>query len=321
MMSYPIDSPITDEKRFHYFNRFISEKYGDYAYLDRESMEKERDGQWVVMGGVTRPYMIYEADSEYPHIRYDVVPEAFSLELSTDNDEVQLRGIARTVLKGIVEDQIKTRTSKYEAIVLDTVKGKLAKIHVIQTSHTPIIQIIDNLDAIFNGDIDLNRREYSKWNRYFPLLEDLEIISKIERDQFSMGNAYKDFERKIDNKNQRRSEKELIEEIFGYVIQYGSPFLNKYLGLTASKPYINLTNTFYYFASKIGKSFKTSVGNLQNYYNEIYRSNKSPHIFRHWVNQLEDVGIFTSDSNNIVKGDPEIFESINSQFSSHYTTS
>ena len=127
-----------------------------------------------------------------------------------------------------------------------------------------------------------------------------------------MGDAYKNFERTLNSYENNKVSMNLIEQLFGYVIQYGSPFLNKYLNLTASKPYIGLTNTFYYYASKIGEDFKTSIENLQAYYNEIYKRNGFYARFKFWVLQLEEVGILTAEKTDIVKGNSLIFNKINS---------
>ena len=309
---YRIVPPLTDERRLGYFNKFVKENYGDFTYIDKNSIEKERDSQWIIMGGVSRPYEIFDAGSEYPHVRYDVVPEAFSVELTVTEDDthVQLRGVSRKELRSIVNKRIKSQTSRYEAIVLDKVKDKLAQIPQIQTSHTPIILIMQSLNEIFDRNIDLRKREYAKWNRYFPLLEDLEVVKSVGDAQFTMGEAYKQFEKLLSNNDGVLWRQELVEHLFGYVIQNGSQYLSQYLNLTATKPYIGLTSTFYRYATILGRNFKTTIGDLQGYYKEFYRRDLPFSRFRYWVSQLDKVDILKVDQKETINGNESILQGI-----------
>ena len=129
-----------------------------------------------------------------------------------------------------------------------------------------------------------------------------------------MGDAYKEFEKALSFNYEQLDRQKMIEHLFGYVIQYGSQYLSDYLNLTASKPYINLTNTFYYYASKIGKDlgrdFKTSIYNLQTYYREIYRRSGFYSSFKHWVLQLQSVGILRGVNGDVVGGNTEVYNKI-----------
>lgn len=312
--TYQLIPPLSDQRRLEYFNRFAKERYGDFSYIDRKSLNRERDGEWVIMGGISRPYEINDVDSKFCHVRYDIVPEAFSIQLTVDENDanVRLRGISRNELKRIVEKRIRGLTSKYEAIILDNVKDRLAQIPQIQASHTPIILIIQNLNDIFDRKIDLTKREYVKWGRYLPLFEDLEIIRPVGESMFTMGEAYKQFEKLLANADGILLRHKLVEELFGYVIMHGSQYLSQYLNLTATKPYIGLTSTFYRYASKLGRNFSTTVEDLFAYYKEFYRRTLPISRFRYWVSQLEKVEILNYSLQNRINGNEKILANIQS---------
>lgn len=314
VVEYPIDSVDSDDRRLRYFNTFVKQNYGDYAYVDKGTMTKDGDAKWVILGGVAKPYFILENGQDFPHLRYDIVKEAFAVQLSAEENDIHVGGISRAELTKIVQRRIKSKTNKYEVIVLNSVKDKLARIPQIQVSHTPIIKIIQNLDKLFDGNIDLTQKEFSKWNRYLPLLSNLEIINYAGEGQFNMGEAYKAFERTLSRNEEYLDHQKMVENLFGYIIQYGSQYLSEYLNLTASKPYITLTNTFYYYASKIGKDlgrdFKTSIQNLQTYYKEIYKRSRFYSSLKHWILQLQSVDILRVINDDVVGGNSDIYNKI-----------
>lgn len=319
VMTYQVSPVLTDDQRVAYFNRFVREKFGDYAYLERKSLTKEREGKWGMLGGVSRPYYILDSENSFPHLRYDIIPEAFSIELSAEEDGIELRSISKRELRTIVESRIRSKTSKYESIILTIVKDNLSRINQIQSSHAPIIRIIQNLPELFEGKIDLENREFRKWQRYLPLFSNLEIVRDIGEMNFTMGDAYKGFEKKIYSSKRNLTDQDFVKLLFGYVIQYGSNYLNQYLNLTSSKPYISLANTFYLYASKIGHNFKTSIENFFNYYKESYGKTRFYTQFKSWVFQLDDVGILHTEDKNFVSGNKHIFERFNAELKSFQT--
>ncbi|MGC9124337.1 MAG: hypothetical protein ACP5IB_09790 [Thermoplasmata archaeon] len=288
------------------FNNFVKQNYGQFVYIDPSSLQYE-DNTYFIIGGVSTPYYVEEAGSEFPHLRFNTFKDVLSIEMELKQNSILVTGISRNKLKEIIKKQEANRRKTLEYALLKVANDKFSKIPLIQVQHNPLLEILKLMDNIVEKKQILGVSEKIKWSKYLKLLHDLDIITYVGS-EITYGQMYKEFEKRIISV-ENKDKSELVNAIFNYVLDAGTDYLTEYLHLTSTMPYLRSSATYYIKALKINKPITMSKDFLLQSYRDLYRLNPKQYKFYNWIDNLCDYDILKKEKEGI-SGNEEIFEKI-----------
>lgn len=288
------------------FNKFVKQNYGQFVYIDPSSLQYE-ENTYFIIGGVSTPYYVEEAGSEFPHLRFNTFKDVLSIEMELKQNSGLVTGISRNKLKEIIKKQEATRRKTLEYALLEVANDKFSKIPLIQVQHNPILEILKQMDSLVEKKQVLGVSENIKWSKYLKLLQDLDIIT-YEGSDITYGQMYKSFENEILSV-ENKDKSELVQAIFKYVLNAGADYLTEYLHLTSTIPYLRSSATYYIKALKINKPIAMSREFLLQSYRDLYGLNPKQYKFYNWIDNLCDYKILEKEKEGI-SGNVEIFEGI-----------
>ena len=74
-------------------DRFVKANYGQFAFVDPNSFDKEKENLYTITCGISPPYYVYEKGVEFPHLRFDINNKLAALELEVKDDQVIIQGV------------------------------------------------------------------------------------------------------------------------------------------------------------------------------------------------------------------------------------
>lgn len=285
----------------HISNRFVKEKYGQFVSVDPQSIDKESEKSYFINGWVQIPYFIEDLERNERHLRFETFSDILALNLTLHEKALSVSGIRPSYLAHLIDKRRKETTVNLERLILEVAKDKFSNIPAVRNAHTPLIQILESMDRIVSGKIDLNQNVYVKWKKYLPLLNSLEIISMNEN-EISYGTKYKEFEKKNGKSD---NDIELIETLFSYVLRYGREYLTDYCRLTAITPYIRTSYIYYNQATELERLVSIGIENVREAFRRIYSLSYTTNRLWFWAVELSRVSLLSLKGSNI-KGKDDI---------------
>lgn len=290
------DDKAIDTTRFaHLSNKFVKERYGQFVSVDPQSIDKESDDSYFINGWVQVPYLIEDLERNERHLRFETFSDIFALNLVLREKTLAISGIRPSYLMSLINKKRRENTISLENLILEVGKENFSKVSTVRNAHTPLLQILESMDDIVSGKIDLRQNIFDKWRKYFPLLTSLEIISK-QGDEINYGTKYKELER---IKGRADNEVQLIETLFSYVLRYGKEYLTDYCRLTAITPYVRISYIYYNQAIALERLVSISTENVREAFKKIYSLSYTTTRLWHWAVELSRVDLLSLKGNNI----------------------
>jgi len=76
------------------FNKFVKQNYGQFVYVDPNTLKKEYN-KWLINVGVSSPYYIENSAGEYPSLKFNNISNIISIEAISKGSFIEIRGMRR----------------------------------------------------------------------------------------------------------------------------------------------------------------------------------------------------------------------------------
>jgi len=83
----------TNEDIIILFNKFVKGNYGQFVYVDPQTLKREYN-KWYISVGISSPYYI-ENPGEYPSLKFNNIPNLLSLEAISRGGYIEIKGMPR----------------------------------------------------------------------------------------------------------------------------------------------------------------------------------------------------------------------------------
>jgi len=99
----------TDDDITVLFNKFVKQNYGQFVYVDPETLKKEYN-KWYIFVGISSPYFIENLAGEYPSLKFNNISNIISIEAISKGSFIEIKGIPRKYFiekakqKGMMKD-------------------------------------------------------------------------------------------------------------------------------------------------------------------------------------------------------------------------
>lgn len=246
--------------------KYAIEHYGDLIVPDKPSYDKDSK-TWEIQLRSTYPRIIQDEQSKEVVVRFldlrDLgtltIDEKFQIVDATSSDNCEHQLMSRIELWKRQSELIVVKASS-------DVFAKIAEsIHVLY----PLGLILDELTkhrenfTISEDEIDEQRRP-QKIRRYLELLDELEIVKKVDNG-YTYGNAYVGFAEQTKNDSRK-----LKTVLISFIINRKYSTLRQVFGITQLDPYIHLANAYYWPSLDAEKLIHTTRPRLFQRYRDYY---------------------------------------------------
>lgn len=302
---------LKDEERLdrvalvHFSNKFVKEHYGQFVSVKPSTMEEEHKGRFFINGIIEIPYLIDDAPGDERHLRFERFDDILSLSVSITGRKVYVEGSGPGDILSLVVKKRLEKARNLEHLLLEVAKDKFSQIPAVRTAHAPLIGIIESMDDIVRGRVDLEQKAYLKWKKYIPLLKSLRVIEE-NGGKLDYGEEFKELEGVVGRKENSTN---LTEMVFSYVLRNGRDYLADYLNLTATTPYLRTSYLYYNQAISIRRLMTLSIGNIREEFKRLYSRSYNLTRIRPWVYELSKTKVIQMVGENI-KGNEEIFSNL-----------
>ncbi len=284
--------------------RYTIEHYGDLIIPDKPSYD-EGTKTWQVQLRSIYPRIIQDEQSSETVVRFLDLRDLGSIKI---NDALQ---IVDATSDENCEHQLITRIDLWkkqsEQIIVKASSDVFAKIaesiHVLN----PLGLILDELTkhkkekfTISEDEVDEQRRP-QKIRQYLELLEELEIVKKVD-EGYTYGNTY------VGIVEQTKNESKLKTILISHVIKRKYSTLRQVFGITQLEPYVHLANAYYWPSLDAEKLVHTTRSRLLQRYQDYY-AKVSTWDFHSRLSDLKEQGAIVEENGYLI-GDKDRFDNM-----------
>lgn len=245
-------------------NQFIIEKIGLMPTIDNIEFDKENNS-WIVNLKVEYPRFYIDDKTKDKIFRYLTLKPVGRLEISYKGDVIKF-----TPKDKIVEtifNMLSTFTRNIENLLVKITANKLVQsqeaLHVFEPMKT-ILQRIYEEGKFFVSEIaNLSEHERYKHSKYFPLLQDLNIIRPI-KGGFEATDYCKELQFQLRDFNEFK--KKVVETVL--YEKYGT--IREIFNITRFEPFIHVSDSEYQPSVIAEKLLNFSEENLQLIHSDLF---------------------------------------------------
>lgn len=282
--------------------KYAIDHYGDLIVPDKPIFH-DKTKTWEVQLRSTYPRIVQDDKSQEVVVRFLDFRDLGTIRMNENLDIVDATPTENC------EHQLMSRIELWkqqsEQIVLKASSDVFAKI--AESTHVlyPLVLILDKLTkhkdvfTISEEEVDEQRR-HEKIRKYLELLEQLEIVKKIDSG-YTYGNKYVGLAERVDEPRQLKT------VLLAHVIRQKYTTLRQVFGIAQLEPYVRLANAYYWPSLDAGKLIRTARQNLFRRYQDYYYPHLSSWDFDARLSDLIDQGEIVEENGYLV-GDRDRFD-------------
>jgi len=272
-----------------YMNKFISSKYGNFLFINENSIEKiDKINAYV---NVYLPEII---NNYYFVKKYNNV---FFITADINNGKAIITGPDRINAIKSFNAKKSYEINNDENILIDATYKNLSKIPEIKMALTPIIEIIRELNDKKILYLDITKTLDKKRLVYFKNIEDMNI--------FNYEIKYNTYIIKPNNKFFAIIKND-YNDLFSYIFKEKK---FNFVNLPSIKPYIRTAYSYYHIAMLVKNNITLNIDDLINEYNDLYNKKTDIIKFKNYIDSLIEYNILLNE-NNKIKGNEDILKSL-----------
>lgn len=272
-----------------YMNKFISSKYGNFLFINENSIEKiDKINAYV---NVYSPEII---NNYYFVKKYNNV---FFITADINNGKAIITGPDRINAIKSFNAKKSYEINNDENVLIDATYKNLSKIPEIKMALTPIIEIIRELNDKKILYLDITKTLDKKRLIYFKNIEDMDI--------FNYEIKYNTYIIKPNNKFFTIIKND-YNDLFSYIFKEKK---FNFVNLPSIKPYIRTAYSYYHIARLVKNNITLNIDDLINEYNDLYNKKTDIIKFKNYIDSLIEYNILLNE-NNKIKGNEDILKSL-----------
>jgi hypothetical protein len=284
---------IGTKEKINIANNFIHDYYGQFLYAS----EMNNNSFFI---NASLPYEIIDNNKRI--LRFDEYNHIAEIKVDINDKLMKFTGLNSSNIEKSIENAKSGKIKKSEKSLFKISSTKFTELPAASVFYMPIKEIITKVYNKGYMDIE-NRASNNKLIKYAKFLEQLEII-KISVDdetyKFSIGEQTRLIEISSENP---------VMALFNYSITHGYDYLYNNMGIRSLSSYLKIANSFYYNITKLGKNITVNENELNEYYNNMYRTKMKDYTFSIYLENLFTVKLIDK-TNDIVTGNKEITEQL-----------
>jgi hypothetical protein len=220
-------------------SRYVICRYGNLISAD-EPLFDYKTKTWIVQLKTDYPRIIQDDRSDERTVKFLSMKGLGTLRFSEDLKPIESASTKKEECVEKLKSFLEIWQERAERIVIMASSDQLARISETQWVLAPIREIISNLlqkDCIYDGEIKVKGE---KIGQYLKLLEDLELIQKVESG-YTYGNLFTALREKTPNQNSQ----EFKMTVLSHIIRERYPMLVEVFGITQLIPFIHVESAYY----------------------------------------------------------------------------
>jgi len=274
-------------------NNFIHDYYSQFLYTN----EIDNNSFFI---NASLPDEILDNDRRM--LRFDNYNHIVEIKVEVIDKLMKFTGLNSRNIEKSIESAKSAKIKKSEILLFKISNNKFSELPATSVFYMPIKEIITKVNN--KGSVEVKYRfSNNKLIKYARFLEQLEIIRITVDDEsykFSIGEQAKLIQRNSDNP---------VMDLFNYSLIRGYDYLYNIIGIRSLSPYLKIANSLYYNISNLGRNIEVNENDLNEYYNNMYRTKMEDYKFNVYLDTLSSVNLINK-KNNIVTGDTEITEQL-----------
>jgi len=272
-----------------YMNKFISSEYGNFLFINENSIEKiDKINAYV---NVYCPEII---NNYYFVKKYDNV---FFITADINNGKAIITGPDRINAIKLFNAKKNYEINNDENILIDAIYKDLSRIPEIKMALTPVIEIIRELNDKKILYLDITKTLDKKRLIYFKNIEDMDIFNyEIKYNNYIIKPTDKFFTITKNDYN----------DLFSYIFREKK---FNFVNLSSIKPYIRTAYSYYHIAMLVKNNITLDINDLINEYNNLYNKKTDIIKFKNYIDSLTEYNILLNE-NKKIEGNEDILKSL-----------
>lgn len=287
---------MIDEKILYQVNWQIKNDLGVNVYADEI---EENGGKCEFRLNLSTPIFHEDTLTKYKTVSYLIFKDLLKGSVSTNKkNKVYLPKIKEMTKKVISRYNILNKVS--ERIVLNASSDNIAKLNEVDHFLKPISYIA--LQLYEKNFFPIEQKMSPKMNKYLNLLNDLELIKKVE-------GGYKESSKFISLKKKVNQFEELKHAIYSDTLSQGYETLRNYFNFRFIDSYIKIENSYYADSVESNRLLKRTEKEMLTQFIKRYAQMPS-YKFNPHLRELALAGSFKYENQGVITGINEIYEEI-----------
>ncbi len=273
----------------YYMNKFVSMKYGNFLFVNENSIEK--------IDKINAYVDVYSPEIINNYYFFKKYSDVFFITANINNGRATITGPDRNNAIKLFNDKKNYEINNDENMLFDTVYNELSKIPEIKMALTPVIEIIRELNDKKILYLDITKTSDKKRLNYFKLVSDMDIFNyEIKYGVYIIKPGDKFFAIIKNDYN------DLLSYIFKWKKFY-------FVNFSSVKPYIRTAYSYYHIAMLIKNNIMLNINDLANEYNNLYNKKTDIIKFKNYIDALVEYNILLNE-NGKIKGNENILKTI-----------
>ncbi|MEM0132768.1 MULTISPECIES: hypothetical protein [Acidiplasma] len=276
----------TKDNLISLFNKFLHENYGDFLFIDPDSIE--------TLGKINAYADLFLPEHVLSIHLINKIGHVFYLEAENIYGYITIKGPEFNSALMQIKSKIAELNKSYILKIISYAGNYLAKIPEIRMAYTPMMEIFRSLDNNGNVILDTSRQADTKRIKFFSLIKHSGILKYEER-----------YDKIIIYKNEDpgfKNDREMFAMTFSAIPEI-------FAANDSVKPYVRTAYSYYYFSIIHGDMIPLDAEILLRNYRHLFNRNIDELKFRSYIDSLIDCGIFFLEDGKI-KGNIEIYNKI-----------
>jgi len=282
----------------------IKRYVGTGTYISKYS--KVNDGKYIFEIGNTFMDFIEDSRDDVQGMIFSrAVDNIFSVDVINEKDQFEILMPDFEFINESMRKKYSIQMFQSETTLVEIAHSRFVNIPTVKTTLSPIYRIFECIDK--EGKVSItditHRKGPKKVKSYLNFLVQIDFLT-TEGENYIPSVKYKKY-LKSDPRN--------IDNVISGVLESGYEYLQEYFHLTLLKPFVRISNAYYYPSQKFGDRLQMNDILLKDYFKRIYCQNRNLDQLRFQVKQMKDVNIFEPQQDFIV-GDEQIYKDYTQSF-------
>ena len=290
----------------HDIKYIVKQRLGNGVYISGYTNKEKNE----LSLGVYIPKIIDDSKTLERRIRFLKFDPIGLMKIEKDKDRLEVILPDLEFLKETTTDRMSKLIFSVERSLLESIYHKLVKIPLVQSALNPLGEILIEVYDSPKNEVSIEKflryREVGKLKRYLSFLERLELI-RISENSIVYGNRFQVIEDKLKTDNE--SNEKIYNALLADVLEGGFRYISEYLRLTAIKPFLRWSTSYYLPSLENEGLMLLDKSALINNYWGLYHKRPLEAKATSQLNHLVDAEVFKREG-GYLRGTQEVYKNI-----------